>query len=247
MGKLKLVLYNVWGLPWPVSKDFKKRIRKIPSFLLKNNPDIICLQEVWLYSTLNFFKKVLKGYHCTTSGKGLFFNLSGLATFTKQKPISKRFTKFKTTLARYDEFVAGKGFLDTEIKIDEKNFHIINTHLFLRRSKRHNKIFQDQPNLLKNSLNKKDNYIFAGDMNMSFRDFSKWKPEDLLAFRPNKPTLYEKNPYQSSNVEYIHGGKVIDHVAVKSDFSKIKLVNEIPNPEFHSDHMPVISKIEFSK
>jgi len=241
---MKVICYNIWGLPTPFSKDMKKRVSQLSKFLNKEKPDIICLQEVWMYGTLKKLKKELKDYYCTTSEKGIFFNKSGLATFTKTKPVSFKFTKYSNTFERLEERIAGKGFLETTIKTKKGELSIINTHTFARYTKEHDEILKQQFNQLLKYLKNKKNYLLAGDLNMSVKEFLKMKPKYLDYKKPDKPTLYKKNPYKGT-FGYLSRGASCDHVAIRIEHHKTKILNHTAVPIYLSDHMPVISTIDY--
>lgn len=250
MKTIKIITYNIWGLPWPFSKDLRSRTAKIIAFLTKEKPDVICLQEVWLKTTLRTLKKALekKGYHCTTLKRKTVFNASGLVTFTKQKPLKTTFVSFAKTLPLFHERIAQKGFLVTKINWKGKKIDIINAHLFARYNKAQDRFLHHQLTRLKNYLQEKDNYVLAGDFNATAQEFASWKPKEAVYTAPDKPTMYEKNPYENKlSSDYHSKNEAIDHVAAKfSQHKKIEIYNHVPNPIFFSDHMAVISTVSFS-
>ena len=46
--RLRVVSWNVWGLPWGIAKAREARIAQIGPALVALKPDLVCLQEVWV-------------------------------------------------------------------------------------------------------------------------------------------------------------------------------------------------------
>ncbi len=45
--RVRVLSYNIWALPG-LSMEYARRMKQLPSALLKLDPDVVCLQEVWL-------------------------------------------------------------------------------------------------------------------------------------------------------------------------------------------------------
>ncbi len=52
MSPLEVLSLNVWGLPWPLSRDRPGRLRRIDRHLSDQDHDVVALQELWRGSTL---------------------------------------------------------------------------------------------------------------------------------------------------------------------------------------------------
>ena len=67
---LRVVSYNTWGVPF--SSALGKRFRELPTAVRGFEPDIVCLQEVWIPS---FRKKLAlglgNGFHVAQSTGGV--------------------------------------------------------------------------------------------------------------------------------------------------------------------------------
>ncbi|KAJ1361459.1 hypothetical protein KIN20_020719 [Parelaphostrongylus tenuis] len=88
---LRVLTLNVWGLPqpWPVgSKDRKYRLRKLAEAILKENYDIVGLQEVWSVNDYTDLIERLSGsfrfHHYFHSG----FTGSGVCVFSRHRIVS---------------------------------------------------------------------------------------------------------------------------------------------------------------
>ncbi len=157
---MKIISWNVNGLKSILKKGFF-------DFLNKENPDIVCLQEIKFQS---FFETKIKNYFA-------FFNCAkrkgfwGVATFTKRKPIKiERILGFK----RFDD--EGRF-----LKLDFKDFSLINVYLPHGGRKKENlqyklKAFKELRKYLKKIKDKK--IILAGDFNVAHTELDLAKPKE---------------------------------------------------------------------
>lgn len=129
MHTLDILTYNVKGLPW--CKDY---IEDICIFLSKVLPDILCLQEVFLERSRNFYKLFLEALGYTVilpNDTDVTWLPSGLVTAyrrSKFRLISKIFCPYVDS--HNLEWFALKGFqaLHLEILENKQRVHIVNTH-----------------------------------------------------------------------------------------------------------------------
>ncbi len=128
--KIKIVSYNIHGLPWQYDND-----ELICEYLIKSNADILCLQEVFTPLRVSFVIKILQmaGYRVylpndsyiqTLFGSGLMICVHNRlkATF-----VCSRFTPY-LSYSNFDIF-ASKGFYSIVCYINGKYIRIINTHM----------------------------------------------------------------------------------------------------------------------
>ena len=90
--QMKLTIYtqNTWLIPFPFSKDMRKRTRTLVTTIKNLDPDIITLQEVSKKSHIKYLKKRLPNYYFSFhSGKRI--NSNGLLTLSKEKPLDAIF------------------------------------------------------------------------------------------------------------------------------------------------------------
>ncbi len=253
MENLKILSINAWGLPKPFSVDINKRFKKIVWLIKNENPDIVALQEIWMIRYVQKLRKHLKSYFVITSKKGFQKNVSGLVTLIKKRPVSFKFKAFKNNylnlkekFSKLDEVLGQKGFLRTDIKINKRNFSIINTHLFARSKKIQDKHIYSQLKKIEKEVNKLDNVLIVGDFNMTVSEFKEWSKKNLKYVPTDSPTLDPKNPYRKFiSFKYISDGKTINHLALKTKKIKFKLQTKTIKNFYVSDEQPLISEISF--
>lgn len=244
--KLKIISFNIWGLPAPFSHDLETRFTKILQFLKDENPDIISLQECWFLHHLHQLKKIFPDYYLTSSHEGTTNNHSGLVVLTKQKPLQAHFIAFERPWTlRIDEMIANKGALLVEIPFREKTFTILNTHTFARSKPAHKKFLRAQLRRIKQIIEKTKNVILAGDLNVTVDEFTKWNNNLLSISLSKNPEFDEKNPYRKyAPFHLIDNGETASYIGVKTNPHKITMKTIIPEI-FLSDHQPIITEITF--
>ena len=174
LNTIKIVSYNICGLPWwgNLFGDPYDRIDKITDFLIKTDADVICLQEVFDAGLFIILKTKLHNYNYYYPRKGKNVLESGLVIFCKSKIIQKKYEKFVDYCGE-DRF-CDKGYQTVNIKIKNKVFTIINTHLnadaIFSLYSHCEKTRLNQINQLLSSIGKKikNDIIFCGDFNIDF-------------------------------------------------------------------------------
>lgn len=128
---MKIISWNIACLPNIFNKysNPEERKRNILKFLIKENADIICLQEIFKNSIRNFIKKELEkvGYKIKTSHEMSYINIGfsgGLMIATKDDIIECEYIKYRDTLG--EDFFANKGCLYIKTKL---GYRIFNIHL----------------------------------------------------------------------------------------------------------------------
>lgn len=125
---LKLVTYNIWGLPSWMTGAHGGRYPKIARELQRMNPDIILLQEAW---TAKARKAAPADGHwaiARAAGQHTFFQQSGLMTLSRFPIIGGEFYPFSR--AALPDRLVNKGVLKTTLRLPNgKPLNIWNVHL----------------------------------------------------------------------------------------------------------------------
>jgi len=171
-NNLSVVCLNCFGIPMPVHR--KERFKLIAEALYKLSPDIIALQEVFVWTDRNILIDKLKEHYDVYPEKFLPFSSGGLITFVKKHiEVNKfEFNKFRDqgnkTLISIPDGIAGKGHQVFELKINRKTVSFINCHLLCQynRSDSLVKSYANQITELINITTKLGNkVIVSGDLN----------------------------------------------------------------------------------
>ena len=175
-NKIKIISYNICALSWWCNMfgDPLNRIFGIIDFLIKKDPDVICLQEVFdtgIFFILNT-RLLNEGYNCYQPKRlNNYFN-SGLVVFSKTKLHDCTYEKFVDTCG--EDKYCDKGFITLTTKIQDNTFTIINTHLnadafFSTYEKCEETRLHQMSQLQKNiSCKSKNDIILCGDFNIDF-------------------------------------------------------------------------------
>ena len=134
-----VIIYSQ-NICWTKSRENRTKIAK---YIIKQQPDIVCLQEAVFDYHIKAFN--ISNYYQSNYKIPYLPNSGGLLTLSKVKPKSTNFIKYHNqgrinSLQLAERFI-GKGFLIT----DFGDFILINTHLVASHSK--NKNGQDKSNL----------------------------------------------------------------------------------------------------
>lgn len=149
-------------------KNIEKNLTKIGEVVKKKDIDILCLQEVdnvsfWsgkfnharFISKLTNLQNLLQGFH--VKGLKLAYGTAILSKFNFSNPLTRAFKPVPPLFT--------KGFVSANVKIGEKNIHIVSLHFdFARKNVRKNqaKYIMDFYKNRENSL------IICGDFNTDF-------------------------------------------------------------------------------
>lgn len=130
---LTFLTFNFLGIPL-LSRNYAKRLCYLIKQLQEIQPDIICLQEVWLRRTRKRIVSELKKHEYKyffhpTSG----IRLNGLLTCSKHEIIHESSADLKPIFGGMNfsivEMPGSKGYSHTTIRMGKTNLHIINVHL----------------------------------------------------------------------------------------------------------------------
>lgn len=217
---MKIMTANLWGLPWPLSKDKTTRLERFVEIVEKKSPDIICLQEVWLMKDLRYLREKLAKTGLTESffAGGEVKNKKGLAIFSKIPIKSGEYHVFDgrsiSFRGFFDKIRKGEsswpnGFSSILLEIGGKTFAVINAHLtFFDRSSDKNR----EKSVTKGEIRQLFDYInplklgvagvfICGDFNMDVKDEDMILPKGLKVISDvSELTLTgEANPYANAN------------------------------------------------
>lgn len=187
---MKIFTLNTWQ--FPRSKDKKYRLKKLITFLKKEDFDIINLQELWFSKDRNEVIRELKGYYPFHSNTWIL-NKSGLLSLSRHKMFDKKIEFFEFSKDHsWEERLGNKGYISFKVKKDKKVVQIVNTHLY----------DIDGPNSL--AINRRDleriqfefknqkNLIITGDFNLKKKEVDKIS---LMPYTSNEKTFVQENKY----------------------------------------------------
>jgi endonuclease/exonuclease/phosphatase family metal-dependent hydrolase len=125
---LKLVTYNVWGLPSWMTGARSDRYPQIARELERLDPDIILLQEAWTSKARKSAPNNGRWAIARAAGQHVFFQQSGLVTLSKFPIINGKFYPFSRA-AFPDRFV-NKGVLKVTLRLPNGPvLNVWNVHL----------------------------------------------------------------------------------------------------------------------
>ena len=246
--QMKLTIYtqNTWLIPFPFSKDMKKRTKQLIYTIKKLNPDIITLQEVGKKKHIKTIKKKLPEYFFSFhSGKK--YNPCGLLTLSKKKPLTTTFIKFEKKkdmkgLAR----IPKRGILITEFE----DYSVYNLHLFPiiyknNLTKKLN-ITKHEFMLLKSKIKKNQVCFVSGDFNLKRNQFDEVNNDFFTYAETTGDTFSFFNQYVKKwwdrNVTV---NKKLDYILVKlPKGKKITFTSRTIKKPILSDHYGILSEIE---
>jgi endonuclease/exonuclease/phosphatase family metal-dependent hydrolase len=172
----RLVSYNVWGIPF--SKEAARRSKELPAALLALEPDVICLQEVWLAGQREELRAALAGRFQVASASG-----GGLFLASRFPIVEVAFTPFPVFEGlSVVERLARKGWLDAVLDLPHGRMRVVTTHLALE-GPRHLQLGV----LLEHLRARRDlPLVLAGDLNTAASDpsWARLPAEGLIDVRP---------------------------------------------------------------
>jgi len=243
--KLKILDLNLWMLPSFLSSDHKKRLQGFIQLVKKTNPDIITLQEVWLRKYIAFIRKNLRGYHTHHPGHKLF-NKSGLLTLSKMKPSAWHFHRFpKLRGENRVEKLAGKGYLMIKLSFADRQFHIVNTHLYCESPRNKRKLTEQQFAMLKR-LTVKGDWIVCGDLNLDESKFEKLNKKHFTHHTVKAFTVSAENKYTHSRLNRFGFRDLkLDYTLIRTEKNNIRLRTKVLQKPLVSDHYAVLTTFTF--
>ena len=232
---LDILTYNVKGLPW--CKDYAE---EICVFLAKVQPALVCLQEVFLERSRNFYKLFLESLGYTVlipNDNDVTFLPSGLVTAFKKSQFELLGKVFCPYVDSHNlEWFALKGFHTLHLKqrATGRRFFLANTHtqsdtiVSMFRTADIRIVRQKQAvQLARHFERTQDTVIIVGDLNCET------EPSDWLLFlHPEGMGSLKKRTFFST-------GEDLDHVACLRDRPTPSVRTVRVHNEPWSDHAAV--------
>ncbi len=126
--KLKLVTYNIWGLPSWMTGARSGRYPQIARELERLDPDLILLQEAWTAKARRSVPASGRWSIARAARQHTFFQQSGLVTLSKFPILGGQFYPF--TRAAYPDRFVNKGALKVTVRLpDGRVLNVWNVHL----------------------------------------------------------------------------------------------------------------------
>lgn len=266
---IKIASWNTFLLPRLAKKSSQKeRAKTIASYLLKQDYDVICLQEVFHKKSLKIIKNSLKekykNFQYANNG-GLFKTSSGLITFTNSKAIpqtkceNKDFVRFKKSKG-IDSY-AKKGVQMTLYASTKGNLlSIYNTHMQSTEKPKAKKVRSTQLDAIKDFMSEScyGNNIIVGDLNIVKNSpeydtlINKLNVIDVDAISQTKVTCNAVSNELNSNNENKNKEVILDYILIDKDepdmkFQNLKYKEVRVNNEVLSDHNLVEAQIIITK
>lgn len=127
---LRILSLNTFGAPF-LSKNISKRFEHLADALKEEDPDVICLQEVFLYPHFHLLRVLLPEYPYTAFKRFLYGPKGGLVIFSKlplqkstYKGFSDRGSLRSSSIAAH---LIRNGVLSVQVK--DTAITVLNTHL----------------------------------------------------------------------------------------------------------------------
>jgi endonuclease/exonuclease/phosphatase family metal-dependent hydrolase len=247
---IKALTYNIWGLPFPISKRmgrFPLIRKKLPSF----EADIIALQEA--FTDRARVSSKAKGYSFKAYGpKASFLNFSsGLVIMSKYPIIETKTIKFNQCQG-WDCF-ANKGVLFARVLIDGDELDVYATHLNAEGEDEgpRNDQLRDFIDFVKENSTGRE-AIFLGDFNFTDRSFLHQMFTSELGVLDSHLEFITDNPDLPDDVitgSTSSSGNRIDYIFVTPNLP-VEKVEVVLKEKLHkgkqlSDHRAVLTTFDF--
>ncbi len=135
--RLRVVTFNVWGLPWGIAAHREARLERIGPALAALRPDVVALQEVWVEADGERLRRVLADaglVHSLHLSDG--FLGSGLLVASRHPLGAERFTRYEAAGKPHKPFhgdwFARKGVVVVRLDTPAGPVLLADTHLHAR-------------------------------------------------------------------------------------------------------------------
>ncbi|MGE0712829.1 MAG: endonuclease/exonuclease/phosphatase family protein [Planctomycetota bacterium] len=132
--RLRVVSFNVWGLPWGISRQRAERIAALGPALAALKPDVVALQEVWVRADGEALTQALAAaglVHATHEHAGLLG--SGLLVASRYPIEARRFEPYeligKLHKPYHGDAWARKGILSLTLRTPLGALRLVDTHV----------------------------------------------------------------------------------------------------------------------
>jgi endonuclease/exonuclease/phosphatase family metal-dependent hydrolase len=262
-GALTLISYNTWGLPISLSgHDQERRFADLSENLLKEEPDILMLQETFHTSIRENITSVLSGkYNSYTDYRKNrqiipFINIDchgGLMTLSKYPIVEEKFFPFpifKET--SFIEKTGAKGFLISKIKFGKENIYVLNTHLYAGHNDKAENQRKLQMEIIHKTLHELDleseTLILAGDFNVHHPCVAPSIVYDYITkelnYTDSKPEITEEdytmdhvsNPFVSEKEPRTKLDYIFTSKAFSDNYAVVRQARTMTHHKPYSDH-----------
>jgi endonuclease/exonuclease/phosphatase family metal-dependent hydrolase len=233
--EIRVLTANLWGLPWPVSRDRVGRKERFAEFLARLSPDIVGLQELWWPWRLRFPVAPLR---MPRSWRDAGLALCGrLASDGRVDLVPFRYHRGADRLKR-------KGILHGVIRAGEAELRVIVTHF--QAGRRHATIRLRQAHALRALVERvREPVVCLGDFNFYAGDDA--RSSELLAgagFRDAavatgnlSPTFWSRGESERFDRIYVRDG-----ASASITPRSVMVLSGKDNP--WSDHAPVSAVLD---
>jgi len=246
--QIKLLQWNIL---------YKEKIENIVKVIKELNPDVICLQELGINCKYNPSIPNTAEYVKEQLGLNAFFEEAqrwkndeemdaiGNGIFT-HFPIIKTSSHFvQNQVKEFTDYShEGRIYIEAHIQLDSKAITIGTTHLsYVHRFEITEEKKREVDNLIQIIKDKKENYIFTGDLNSTPGSYT---ITELNKSLHNCSPAYDQNTWTTKPFDY-QGFKEdrirwrLDYIFATQDTKCIS--SEIIKTEY-SDHLPVLAILE---
>ena len=260
--------WNIFMVPPVVFKSCQtERAYLIADYILKQNPDIIVLDETFMESTRTIINEKLKfifPFQSDITKSGVLKTNSGIWILSKY-PINKQdFILYKKK--RGSDIFAKKGAVFVELSINNRKIQIIGTHMqsLPKFSKtRATQFRQIKVELADKYFNDSIPQFIVGDLNCNYYDTLEYK--EMLQSLDVYTANFTGEKYSWNGLENDlafkfseHTLEILDYVLLRKKQENLAAImsSEILKPycdtfycdkkfNYLSDHHPVISTVEF--
>lgn len=227
---------NLWLLPFPFADHHGQRLYDTVALIDRLNPDIITLQEVWLYTHAEALRTSLPEYWMTIFPLDLF-NRGGLVVFSRQQPKRALYGSFgRTWLHNPVEHLAGKGYLRLTFS-EPLVFDLFCTHIYAPKNLYERAISDKQIMHLHRVIAEASSpVVLAGDLNTRVPHLRELLADDYTWER-DLQTRTQARP----------DGTKIDYLLAHPTASLSITIESQPIMDpIVSDHLPLIATLTFT-
>ena len=234
---LKLLQWNIW---------FKENIDNIIMELKKIDADIICIQELSITANDDSNVKKLKAlypYMYYEIADTFLDGRSQCNAILSKYPIIKTKKKYvqEPSNNKNDYSKEGRIYIEVELDINGRVINIGTTHLSYTHKFEETSLKDEEINKLITCINKKEKYIFVGDLNTT--KTSKYiKQIEQHLINNDTSNTWTTKPFSYQGFDEDKLNWKLDYIFSTSDIN-VKETKVLETQ--YSDHLPVLCTFEF--
>lgn len=233
----KLLQWNIW---------FRENIDNIIIELKKFNADIVCIQELSITSNDESNVNKLKGlypYMYYEIADTFLDGRSQCNAILSKYPIRKTNKKYvqKPSDNKNDYSKEGRIYIEVELDIDGRVINIGTTHLSYTHRFEETVLKNEEIDKLITCINKKEKYIFAGDLNTT-RTSKYIKQIEQYLIHHDTSNTWTTKPFSYQEFEEDKLNWKLDYIFSTSDI-EVKETKVLETQ--YSDHLPLLCTFEF--